>query len=366
MARKLRRNEIDLTETCVYHVVSRCVRAIHLLGGEDQDNSRKELCMLYLQLLAENTAVEVAGFSLMDNHLHLLLRVDVERGEGWTDKEVASRWLKLHPERNGYFQPIEPTAYQINEFVEKDGWIEATREKLCSISQFMKELKQRIAQTANRVDRVTGAFWEGRYKIKPVLDEAQLLTTLAYIDLNPFAADACKTPEEGRYTSLQGRLDRDKPLPMKAFPCAYESRGSKEDLATSAGRKPMGQKKSPSPNYRQQLERVTQVRGSSSTWLLPMDAEYRSKRSSSKSASVGRSRKNKPQPVLPGLTLGTYLKLVDYVARLMRHGKKRLAKEVKPILERLSLTADDMTERIGLLRKQWRSLNCEPKTPLVS
>lgn len=158
MPRKLRRNEIDLTQTRVYHVVSRCVRAIDLLRAEDE--SRKELCMQYLELLAENTAVEVAGFSLMDTHLHLLLRVDVQRSEGWSDEEVASRWLKLHPARNGYFQPIEPTAYQVNELVEQDGWVEATREKLCSISQFMKELKQRIAQVANRQDRTTGAFWK--------------------------------------------------------------------------------------------------------------------------------------------------------------------------------------------------------------
>ena len=86
MPRKRRCNEIDLSQTRVYHVVSRCVRAIHLLGGKDKDDSRKELCMQYLELLSENAAVEVAGFSLMNNHLHLLLRVDVERGEGWTDE----------------------------------------------------------------------------------------------------------------------------------------------------------------------------------------------------------------------------------------------------------------------------------------
>jgi len=50
----------------------------------------------------------------------------------------------------------------------------------------------------------------------------------------------------------------------------------------------------------------------------------------------------------------------------MRNGKKRLAKEVKPILERLSLTPDDVTNRVGLLRKQWKLLNLDPKTALVS
>lgn len=193
---------------------------------------------------------------------------------------------------------------------------------------------------------------EGRYKIKPVLDEAQLLTTLAYIDLNPFAADVCKTPEEGQYTSLQGRLGRDKPMPIKEVRCGYESKGKKEDLVTSAGNKPTGQKTPVSANDRQQPERVTQVRGPSSAWLLPMDAECRGKRRS-QVASGGKKRKEQRDAVLPGLTIRTYLKLVDYVARLMRHGKKRLAKEVKPILERLSLTADDVTDGIWSLRKQW-------------
>jgi len=351
MPRKLRSNEIDLTQARVYHVVSRCVRAIRLLKADD--DSRKELCMQYLELLSENTAVGVVGFSLMDNHLHLLLRVDVERGEGWTDEEVASRWLKLHPVRNGYFQPVEPTENQIGELVDEDGWVQATREKLCNISQFMKELKQRIAQAANRQDGVTGAFWEGRYKVTGVHDEAQLLATMAYIDLNPFSANACKTPEEGRYTSLQGRLDRDTPLRVNEVRPGYESRGQKEDSVRSVRNKPGGRTALVSKKGRQQHQGVAEVRSPCCTWLLPMDREYRSQRRS-KTAGTGRKRKRQRQVVLPGLTIRVYLRLVDHVARLMRAGKKRLANEVKPILRRLSLTSDTMMDAIMNLRRQWQ------------
>lgn len=354
MARKLRRNEIDLTQTRVYHVVSRCVRAIHLLGGKEQDDSRKELCMQCLQLLTEATAVEVAGFSLMNNHLHLLLRVDVQRAESWSDKEVAAGWLKLHPIRNGYFQPVEATDYQIGELVEKDEWVNTTRQKLYSISQFMKELKQRVAQAANRADRVTGAFWEGRYKVTPVHDEKQLLATMAYIDLNPFAANACKKPEEGRYTSLQGRLGQDKPRSVKEVRPAYESRGKKNASNVSAadpGNSANSISLPPRYHHRSQQREVEQSRQPASTWLLPMDEEYRRRR---RCKTIPTKTEQQRQSVLPGLTMRIYLKLVDDVARLMRHGKKRLSKEARPILERLSLTSDAIIERIMNLRSQWQ------------
>jgi len=201
----------------------------------------------------------------------------------------------------------------------------------------MKELKQRIAQAANRQDRVTGAFWEGRCKITSVLDEAQLLVTLAYIDLNPFAADVCKTPEEGRYTSLAGRLGRDKPLAVKEVCPEYESRGKRENSIVSAGSKSTGATAGQLAMDRQHGKRVMDVRQPASAWLLPMDQEFSDPHHANK-MSVGRKKMRQPQTILPCLTIRIYLKLVDYVARLMRNGKKRLAKEVKPILERLSLT----------------------------
>lgn len=54
-----------------------------------------------------------------------------------------------------------------------------------------------------------------------------------------------------------------------------------------------------------------------------------------------------------GRTIRSYVKLLDDVTRMMRGGKKQLTKEVKPILERLSLTKEDVVDAIGTLRKQW-------------
>ena len=109
--RRLRRNTICLDECSCYHVITRCTRKLHLLADDtdDQDETvhRKDLLLQQLKRLATFTAVGVAGFSVMDNHLHLLLKVDTESARIWSDREVVRRWLGLHPPRDGYRQRVE-------------------------------------------------------------------------------------------------------------------------------------------------------------------------------------------------------------------------------------------------------------------
>ena len=60
-----------------YHCITRCVRRAFLLGEGTTD--RKVWIETRLQELAEIFAVSVGGFSVMDNHLHLLLMM----GRSW-------------------------------------------------------------------------------------------------------------------------------------------------------------------------------------------------------------------------------------------------------------------------------------------
>lgn len=240
----------------------------------------------------------------------------------------------------------------IGELVEKDEWVEATREKLCSISQFMKELNQRITQAANRADHATGAFWKSLYKVKAVHDEAQLLTTMAYIDLNPFAADPCKTPEEGHYTSLEGWLGRDIPRPVQEVRPGYETRCKKQDAKGSAdptARTPTQQNPTPSASHDTDRDQVADIRQPSTMWLLPLDDEWDGKRAA-KATTSDLNSKAERQAALPGLTVRVYLNIVDTVARLMRVGTQHSAKKAKPILVQLSLTPDALADAVRAMR----------------
>ena len=89
---------VDVSLTRWYHCVTRCVRRAFLLG--EGDHNRKQWLQNRLEELAEIFAVSVGGFSVMNNHLHLLLRLDPEVARAWSDDEVVRRWGRLFPPRD--------------------------------------------------------------------------------------------------------------------------------------------------------------------------------------------------------------------------------------------------------------------------
>ena len=86
-------------------------------------------------------------------------------------------------------------------------WVAKTRERLQSISWFMKCLKEPISRRANREDKCRGAFFEARFKSVAILDEEALLATSTYIDLNPVAAKIADVPETSEHTSIKQRVE---------------------------------------------------------------------------------------------------------------------------------------------------------------
>jgi REP element-mobilizing transposase RayT len=65
---------VDVQTTRYYHCISKVVRGAFLMG--DGYEHRKVWVEKRLELLANNYAVSVAGFAIMDNHLHVLVYSD--------------------------------------------------------------------------------------------------------------------------------------------------------------------------------------------------------------------------------------------------------------------------------------------------
>jgi len=53
---------------------------------------------------------------------------------------------------------------------------------------------------------MVGRFWESRFKSQALLDEAGLLTTMAYVGLDPVRAGIASCPEESQFTSIYERI----------------------------------------------------------------------------------------------------------------------------------------------------------------
>jgi len=125
-----------------------------------------------------------------------------------SDAEVLQKWHRLH-EGSALTRDFLKTGEYPDNFQNKTlllKLIAEIRNRLCSISWFMKSLNQYIARRANKEDGCTGHFWEGRFFAQIILDDSALILTMLYVDLNPFRAGLVNLPEQAIYTSLYRRI----------------------------------------------------------------------------------------------------------------------------------------------------------------
>lgn len=162
-----------------------------------------------LELLSTVFCIEIAPYAIMDNHLHLVLRLDPRGADDLVDEEVARRWLQAFPRQWDWTDAeAAPTvdAEAIATATATPELIEKWRARLANMGWCLKALKEPVARRCNNEDGCTGAFWEGRYKSIPLLDQVALVSCMAYVDLNPIRATAAATPEQSDYTSIQERI----------------------------------------------------------------------------------------------------------------------------------------------------------------
>ena len=300
---------VDPSVSRWYHCITRCVRRAFLLG--EGANDRKVWIETRLRELAEIFSISVGGFSVLDNHLHLLVRLDPALAEGWSDEDVVRRWGRLFPPRDRSRRPLAVSDEWVQWRLKDVRLGRAARKRLQSLSWFMKCLKEPLSRLANRQEKTRGTFFEGRFKSVAILDEEALLATCVYIDLNPLAAGIAEVPEASAHTSIKERVDH------------VEAQGRTEDLKAA---------------------RTGSVAGSAASagleeahWLCPIEDRRRLD-----SAREG---------MLEGFSLGNYLLLVDHSARLFREGKATLSREVSAILDRLGTSADQWQAWLEKLRQ---------------
>jgi REP element-mobilizing transposase RayT len=305
-----RKDLVDVNVTRWYHCISRCVRACYLMGEGYED--RKQWIENRLELLNSSFSVAVGGFAVMDNHLHVLCRLDPEEAIPWSATEVVRRWITVYPPRN-----IDTVDEKLLEkwiaHQSKDAKrVEVLRERLQDLGWFMKSLKEPLSRMANKADGCSGAFWEARYKSIAILDTEALLATCAYIDLNPLAAGIAETPEKSDYTSIRQRVSH------------VRSKGKLDCLKAAregsvAGSKAAG-------NIEQDH------------WLVPIE---------DRCSGTGAKAKSTREGMLETFSLGSYLLLVDFTGRLFRNNKARMSAGVKDVFERLGTSGEYWVARMN-------------------
>ena len=211
MPANARSNIIDEGTSGYYHCINRCVRRAFLCGkdpytGENFDH-RKSWFTEKIQNLSEIFLIDIGNYVIMSNHYHINLRNRPDLVAKLSDREVLIRWWKLFP---GKMKPNtgedKPPEYVFNKWLENSEFIEERRRRLSSISWFMRCLNESIARRANREDKVTGRFWQGRFYSQVLLDQEAVVQAAAYIDLNPFRAGLEEKLGTYQHSSLFERM----------------------------------------------------------------------------------------------------------------------------------------------------------------
>jgi REP element-mobilizing transposase RayT len=283
------------------------------LCGEGYEH-RKQWIEDRLQRLAHCFAISVCGFAVMDNHLHVLVRLDPDAAKDWSDEEVVRRWVRVYPPKTRQGKEIEINQAWIDHQRKDKKKVVRMRERLTTLGWFMKALKEPLARLANKEDKCKGTFWESRYKSIAILDEEALLATCVYIDLNPVAAGIAASPQTSKHTSIRQRVRH------------VRGKGKLAHLKAAARGSVAGS---------QAADDVEQDH-----WLCPVEDR--------------RGQGSDREGMVETFSLGSYLLLVDYTSRLCRMGKARVSREEASILDRLGTSAEVWGHRVKKLFSQSR------------
>lgn len=337
-----RKDVFDPDTVGVYHCYSRCVQRAYLCGvdrltGKDY-SYRKDWIRDRLKELAAGFAVDILDYSVLDNHLHVVLRNRPDIVATWSDEEVVERWWYLCPDRRNLDRsPAEPSERELKMMRSDPEKMAEYRGRLSDISWVMRLLCQPIARRANQESQVTGRFFAHRFECERIMDEAGLLACSMYVDLNPIRAKMAETPETSMYTSafdrIRGRWQR----------------------ATRELEKPA---ESVPPEQDQD------------SWLAPIfldersvsyDARDREAESTADGSPDSRLGNPFPSPRVSdkgflSMTLDEYLSLMDWTARQVRSDKRgAIPADLAPILTRLQINPDQWIDTVNNFGRLFRT-----------
>jgi len=96
---KPRSTLVSLDATPYYHCVSRYVRRAFLCGEDTVTGNsyehRRQWIEDRLLTLADAFAIDIAAYAVMSNHYHVVLHINHQQAENWTQSEVVEHWHQL-------------------------------------------------------------------------------------------------------------------------------------------------------------------------------------------------------------------------------------------------------------------------------
>ena len=193
-----------------YHLMSRVAGPRSWYPFQDDPEAAQQFVRILIHYLSVYCG-DLLDFVLMGNHFHLLVRFLAYRR--LSQRELQRRAARLYPRPAD--RPQTPRQ-----------WRQFNR-RLFSVSSFMHDVKQQMAQWYNRRFERRGPLFSDRFQSVLLGDHQAVLNCLLYIALNPVRAGLVQRPEQWFWSGSRLRATGTAPpllplstiLPAASDPC---------------------------------------------------------------------------------------------------------------------------------------------------
>ena len=146
--------------------------------------------------------MDVLGYALMGNHLHLIVRTRSDLAASWLPGQVRRRLVASATVTDG--RPCRPDDVGAGPALDAEDLV-AARHKLSHPGSMLRAVKEGFARRLNQKERSSGHVWESRYQNVALLDAGGVLACQVYVDLNSFRANLVEDPALSSFCSAWHR-----------------------------------------------------------------------------------------------------------------------------------------------------------------
>ena len=189
-----------------YHLWSRVAGWLDWLPFEEDPIVREKLLQTIRSYVSAYFC-EAAGFCLMGNHYHLVVRFEEFREVSSEELYRRAQQIYSRPER------VLRTRRQWRRF----------HRRLFDVSELMRNIQQSYTKWYNRRNARRGSFWAERFGSSLLADSEAVMEALLYVELNPVRAGLVEVPEQWRWSSACLRVLREDSwlLPLEQLQWQY-------------------------------------------------------------------------------------------------------------------------------------------------
>jgi len=188
---------VKLAATAWYHITARVANREFLLESDEKKSKFVE----FLHRSLRFSGVELGTYAVMDNHVHLFVRVPEARE--LDDNEILRRIAALNGRGRADAVGERWASWREDGHVDR---YEADRarylRRMHDVSQFMKTLKELFTMWYNHRYRHVGTLWTGRFKSLLVEGGNYAEIVRVYIENNPVRARIVNNPADYRWNGI--------------------------------------------------------------------------------------------------------------------------------------------------------------------